>query len=86
MTQNYGMPSDVTRHVWEVTKVEDAFGPTSLGGSNRMKRVWFKMADDTVSYVDVPDTRGWPSQASADIEQAVQDHIQATSLKSIEKV
>lgn len=86
MTQQYLPAPGNQTHVWEVTKVEDAFGPASLGGSNRMKRVTFRMADGSDSYVDVPLANGWPAQAAALIEQMVADHIDASQLKSVETI
>lgn len=40
--------------MWEVFDVQDTFGPTSLSGDNRVKRVLFHVAGAKDSYVDVP--------------------------------
>lgn len=72
--------------VWKVTKVSDTFGPASLGGSNRMKRVEYVMANGDKSYVDVPAEQGWPAEAARQIEAAVMDHIDALALESRERV
>lgn len=70
------------RPAWEVTSVEDWPGPTSLGGSNRMKRVHYRMANGDESFVDVAYKDGWVGQANILIDQAVMDHIDALNLKA----
>lgn len=80
-TQYDGAPVTGTP-MWQVVKVEDTFGPTSFGGNNRMKRVTYRMANGDQSYVDVAYDSGWVAKASAEIEQAVMDHVDALQLRS----
>jgi hypothetical protein len=70
--------------LWHITKVEDAFGATSLGGSNRMKRVYYQMMNGDTSYIDVSYEPGWDQRVAALIEQAVMEHINVLMLKSVQ--
>lgn len=83
MQEQGGQP----QHLWEVFKVEDAFGPVSLGGSNRIKRVWFHIYGMEDSYVELPladfmDT----GKVAAAINGHVEALINAHTLKSVEQV
>lgn len=68
--------------LWQVTSVEDTFGPTSMGGSNRIKRVYFKLMDGvTSSYVDIPYAQFNAAAVAAAIEQHVADTVDVLQLK-----
>ena len=67
--------------VWEVTSVEDTYGPTSFGGDNRIKRVNFRLLDGTKSYIDVPFADFTAAKVAAAIERHVQDMIDVLQLK-----
>lgn len=83
MAQN---PRESPTYAWTVIKVEDAFGPASLGGQNRMKRVTFRMANGDESYVDVPYVPTWVTDAAREIDKMVEGHIDALNLHSMESV
>lgn len=65
MTANQGQP------MWEVYKVEDTYGPTSLGGSNRIKRVYFHVLGSSDSYIDVP----FAEFNAANVAQLIDQHV-----------
>lgn len=73
------------RPIWSVFKIEDAFGPVTLGGSNRVKRVWFHIVGMPDDYVDVPiDSFIDSGKLAAAIQQHVDALISAITLKSVE--
>lgn len=72
---------DGTTPLWEVTSVEDTYGPTSIGGSNRIKRVNFKLMDGSTSYVDVPFADFTAAKVAAAIETHVAHTIDVLQLK-----
>lgn len=71
------MATDMTgvtgQPLYEVYDIEDTFGPTSLGGSNRIKRVLFHVAGAQDSYVDVP----FSQFNAATVAQMIEDHVMA---------
>jgi hypothetical protein len=67
--------------LWQPFKVEDTFGPTSLGGNNRIKRVWFHILGADDSYVDIPVANFDAAHVSAAIEQHVAATIDVLQLK-----
>ena len=67
--------------LWQPFKVEDTFGPTSLGGSNRIKRVWFHILGADDSYVDIPVANFDAAHVAAAIEQHVSSTIDVLQLK-----
>lgn len=67
--------------VWTVTRIEDSYGPTSFGGSNRVKRVYFRLMDGTESYVDVPFSDFTVAKVAAAIETHVMEMINVLDLK-----
>lgn len=67
--------------LWEVTSVEDTFGPTSVGGSNRIKRVNFTILGAGTSYVDIPVSQFNAAYVAAQIEAHVADTIDVMQLK-----
>lgn len=66
---------------WEVYDVQDTFGPTSLGGDNRVKRVLFHVAGGKDSYVDVPFTEFNVKRVAELIDAHVMDVMDVRALK-----
>lgn len=80
MASEVSMIGDGTR-LWEVTDVQDAFGPAMVGQNNRYKRVYFKVIGMDPTYVDVPLTADWVAVASRLIEEHAQQLMDARMLK-----
>lgn len=57
--------------LWNVTRIEDQFGPVSVGGSNRIKRVYFQIMGGNQTYVDVP----FSSFNAATVAAAIETHV-----------
>jgi hypothetical protein len=57
--------------LWEVYKVEDVFGPASLGSSNRTKRVYFHVLGAEDSYVDM----ALPDFTAPKVAAAIEAHV-----------
>lgn len=64
---------DPQQVIWHVTRVEDTFVPAGIGVNGRAKRVWFKLIDDTESYVDV----ALSDFTVAKVAAAIQAHVDA---------
>lgn len=77
MTQQPGTNAPV----WHVTRVEDTYGPTSVGGNNRIKRVYFQILGGPETYVDVPVAQFNAAAVAAAIEAHVSDTIDVLQLK-----
>lgn len=67
--------------LWEVFAVEDTFGPTSLGGNNRVKRIHFHILGAADSYIDVPIAQFNAANVSALIEDHVAHTVDVMTLK-----
>lgn len=67
--------------LWEPYKVTDEFGPVSIGGSNRIKRVWYHMLGAEDSYVDIPFAEFNAQNVAKAIEQHVGNTIDVLQLK-----
>lgn len=72
--------------IWRVGRangpaVEDTFGPTSIGGNNRIKRVYVTLMDGTETYVDIPFANFNAAAVAAAIEKHVADMVDVLGLK-----
>ena len=77
MTQDSGQQQPI----YEVFDIEDTYGPTSLGGSNRIKRVSFHVLGAQDSYVDIPFAQFNAANVARLIEEHVQDIVDVRTLK-----
>lgn len=75
------MSGGTEQPLYEVYDIEDTYGPTSLGGSNRIKRVLFHVVGAQDSYVDIPFSMFNAPYVAAQIEKHVQDIIDVRILK-----
>lgn len=78
-----GVTTDMAENppLWYVTRIEDQFGPVSVGGSARVKRVYFQINGGPETYVDVAVSDFTPGKVAAAIEQHVADTIDVLGLK-----
>ena len=75
------------QHLWSVFKVEDAFGPVSFGGGNRIKRVWFHVVGMPDTYIEVSlDDFMNTGKVASEIEAHVEAMFNASTLKSTETI
>lgn len=74
MSMDLTQQSGTGEPLWQPFRVEDQYGPVSLGGDNRVKRVWFHMVGAEDSYVDVP----FRNFDAAHVAAAIEDHVAKT--------
>lgn len=75
MTAGQGQP------MYEVFDIEPTFGPTSLGGDNRVMRVHFHVAGMRDQSIDIPYAQFNASTVAQRIEELVTHLIDVHSLK-----
>lgn len=79
------MSTDMTQGgdapLYEVYDIESTFGPTSLGGSNRIMRVHFHVLGMQDQYVDIPYAQFNAQAVTAKVEELVMHLIDVRSLK-----
>lgn len=74
------MTSGQQQPLYEVYDIEPTFGPTSLGGSNRIMRVHFHVKGMQDQYVDIPYAQFNAQKVAGAIEDLVMHLIDVRTL------
>lgn len=82
MQQYSGPATSSGKPHWEVTRIEDGFGPASFGSQNRIKLVFYRIDGGKESYVEVPYADFTAEHAFNMVAAAVEAHDAVAALNS----